>query len=496
MEEKTIDIVKKEESSIEKIDDLYNYFYSPDEKDQIIPNYTNDFIPSYWQSTNPYKNNVTMSELNGNLHLTYKINMRYHLLHNSSFEIKTGEYFVKEKYLNKVRICFPKNLCSNLIISGNMCIEDDEIFKLDNFSCDAYYKNNHRNFLCYLNHEKNIGNIDKLTKPSTYLPNKNLSFSVPYFYSYQQSPPFPLILFNKETKITHNFICKKIKDMIQLFILDKKTGKWHIAHKDYIKLKFDKYIEYSRTDSNIPELISEYSALSKKELESLRCFLQQKYIKNDNKIFLNYKELIPTMEECEYNIGNKKLLEKTNANIANLKCNNLALCYHWFSLIPIYENYNIYSNYGSKLINPNSNSSILSTSYIFEHISKFSNYPNNYFLNTHCHNHFLNPTLTKDILSFALCKDPYSPNSESGVYLDNEYSYLKCSFKKKKIILNCKEYENGNFYVNNIKNIPKFVFKQVEIDSDPVLIVRILVQKKYQIQRKYLNENFLTFLKI
>jgi len=187
----------------------------------------------------------------------FTYNNSFHYLISSTLWQKFPTVRVKSEYRNSIRVCWPKNLMHNLILTGYFSIGDQHRFSL----FDSNYLDKNFKYLCknYEKYSKIIGNSPELTDWNTYIPERRLCLPVPSFFSENIEKSFPL-LYMGTVEVHHEL---KVRRCVQkLLRMQEKVGD---TWKD-IDVSI-KYLDNISRKGMLPdpELYANYSYLSPQE---------------------------------------------------------------------------------------------------------------------------------------------------------------------------------------------------------------------------------------
>ena len=133
---------------------------------------------------------------------TPDIKMDYILYIYSKLKILTMS--VKREYRKTVRIAWTHNLLHHIVLSGHLCLDDDETLTLDSNWLDIYSQY----FVKHVNkdYNGNAGIVPELENFSSSLPEKNVGITIPFGFSTSKIKALPLFDVNNKVdfmKWTH-----------------------------------------------------------------------------------------------------------------------------------------------------------------------------------------------------------------------------------------------------------------------------------------------------
>lgn len=249
---------------------------------------------------------------------------------------------VKEEYKDKVKIAWPENLGVNLVKEADLINGDRPLQKLDPITMMIEFQflfkdgsGKRKEF------EYNIGNHESMIGWSDLLPKYEISYIVPWYYSYHTESAFPIFLQNPSTVLKHKFTYELLtRNLLRMKILVNDTWK-NIDRKNP---DFFKYLKGDVDIKNIepPSMIACYSIESEQYKNFKKCKEEIKYyistceaFKNNNKkklgetveIKLTSKKPCISIFWVAENLNAREINNLTNytTNVDDIK-NGLCIC--------------------------------------------------------------------------------------------------------------------------------------------------------------------------
>lgn len=235
---------------------------------------------------------VAMSRSDGEMgKVVYTANKKYDFLFKCEMRTTFLGAKVKDKYKHNTQICLPKKFGNNLIVNGQLLIDDDQVGSLDSVWLDIYSQ-----FFMEPGagkrdtYNQQIGNVEFLTDWNTYLPEFPITIRQPWFYCTHESRALPLLQ-SSMNNITHVYTLRTdIKDILRMRV-KKTTG-------GYKEIKCN--IEYLDSPKNIPtpELWGRFAQITEAERNWYKTLDRTIYIndvisaKSDNPKTFGSKESI------------------------------------------------------------------------------------------------------------------------------------------------------------------------------------------------------------
>jgi hypothetical protein len=256
------------------------------DEEEMDARFSHEFNKTSW-STHA---KVAMSRSDGEMgKIVFTANKKYDFLFNCEMRTLLPETRVKDKWEGKVQICWPAKVGHNLIVEGQLLIDDDPINSIDNVWLDIYSQ-----FYADPGQGKRdtynqmIGNIGFLTSWNNYLPEFPITIRQPWFYCMHESRALPLLQ-SSMNDIKHIYTLRtNIKDMLRMRIKDK-DGKFR-------EIKYNG--DYLENPKNIPtpELWGRFSQITDAERDWHKTLDRTLYIndvisaKSDNPKTFGQKE--------------------------------------------------------------------------------------------------------------------------------------------------------------------------------------------------------------
>ena len=201
---------------------------------------------------------------------TYTADTSFHFLLTVYLRAIMPRIVVAEKYVEKIRVCWPHNVGHAIIVSGQLSINGspkDSITMewLDSnaqwFSPSGAGKRETQKLLA--------GSTPHLEEWGTYLPSMPINVIQPYSFTRHPYTAFPLLAHSSMGRIEfkYNFNLK-VTDLIKMQAFDKKNGQWTdiMAKEKYLKVGDNNSIN-NMSKVAIPEMWGKYANVTEWEHE-------------------------------------------------------------------------------------------------------------------------------------------------------------------------------------------------------------------------------------
>lgn len=197
--------------------------------------------------------------------ISYSPPTNLHFLLYSTLFLRLPKVRVKKEYQDRVKIAWTYNLGINIINTGFLCFNNDNIQSIDyirlNMFIQEYFKSENQRLVF----DRMIGNIPQLQNWTTYLPPYPLKIPQLWFcYARNEGLAVPLFLLN-EVNVHHKFDFRlKIADLIRMKFLDQETNQW-VEKKCRFKYLDCKSNGTSVETLDIPELWGRFANIDEGE---------------------------------------------------------------------------------------------------------------------------------------------------------------------------------------------------------------------------------------
>lgn len=246
------------------LSDFQKFFHSATEKEpEVESHFYTKFIRNPWFIHMLCK--LETSSAAGN-EIVFLANKRFHILLYTRLHQNFPMIKVKPEYKGKIRICWPHNVGSNVVIKAEFKHIDDVISSFDNYYTDSYFQWNMKPGFRE-HHDASIGNMPVLEDWCEHLPNVTTKVDQPWYYSKTPSLGFPIYLCAEKAEITHKYVLRReISSLLRMQQFDKKEG-WKSIPVDF------EFIEVAGNARNLkfPELWGRYAYLTDTEINHYKC---------------------------------------------------------------------------------------------------------------------------------------------------------------------------------------------------------------------------------
>jgi len=378
-------------------------------KEKITSNFYQKFTKCTWYSNGLQR----LKETSDGDEIVYTANNSLHFLMYSYLRDQTPTVRVKNKYIDKVKICWCHNLGINRIKKAYFREDEADYQTFENIGLDIYFqffeepgagKRNSR--------LQGIGNVPFLEEWTEYLPSIPINFEQPWFYSNYSYTAFPLFLKDSTSRAEHRYIFRNYEDLLRIKILNK-NDKWiELKSSSSVMRDLSEYLDFFYPKkSRVPELWANYAYVTEPEIE----------------FFKECANLPP------YYIRDMEVCDETNVNkfkstgILNLSCSHPCLSLFWVAQNADAAAKRNFSNYTT-----NSESvyegwdPIVTTSLKYGNDFKFENMESDHFNKGSSRKSFLSAPCEPGYHGYSYAKDPRNFDAEVGVALNRLNTSLIC----------------------------------------------------------------------
>jgi hypothetical protein len=454
-----------------------------DYKEKIISNFYQKFLKSTWYSSIDQK----LKQIKDGDETAFIINNSFHYLIYTYMRFYLPPIRVKEKYKDRVKICWCHNVGINRIKKASFKDEDEDYQSFDNTWLDIYFQ-------FYQNKgsgkrkafDRGVGNVSFLETWSDFLPSFPINVEQPWYYSSQSSLAYPIFYKNSLSRAEHRYVFRSLHELLRIKILNK-NGEWvEISRNNDLSEAPNKYVDFLPCKkSTNPELWGKYAYVTNNEIEwNKEC--------SDDKVFY-----IRDIEICDSITLNKY----NSISTIELNCKNPCLAMFWVA-----ENMNSskkcnFSNYTTDSSNLYIGWDPVSlTTLKYGNDSKFENFESDHFNIGQTRKHFPSYPSDQGYHTYSFAWDSTNYNGDIGICLSNLNSKLLCELQDGNLfsLQNLQkigeiENEDSELYDPNRKN-SVLVSTVLDPIQEPEFLVRVrlLIIKKFTISKNELDGKFNT----
>ena len=243
-----------------------------DENEEITSNFYREFRKTTWYTHIPVKLKCTANEND----LIYTANNTFDYLVYTYQRQVFPALRVKKEYRNKVQICWPHNLGTNIVQIAQLKFDDDTPQTIDSIWFDIfaqfYMKPGFRD-----HYNVCVGNVEFLEKWSDFLPEYTTTSPQPWYYTRDPSQAVPLLYCTMST-ITHHYKMRtKITELLRMRVREGETAGWKEIPCNL------KYIDGAGSTGTLktPELWGRYAYLTDEEREWNKCSTERSFYIED-----------------------------------------------------------------------------------------------------------------------------------------------------------------------------------------------------------------------
>lgn len=350
-----------EAEELKKLTPLQRELHAWPSNGEIESIFGNEITKCAWYSTGLVQM-MGNSSISGNDIETviFQVGKTWHYLIYSFMRIHLPRISIKKEFEGRVRIAWPRNIGTNIIVDASFTEDNLKFHGFDNVWCDIYYQ-----FLqdpgFRKRHSKSIGNIPELVDWHEVLESKVLNVDQPWFYSYGTSQAYPIHEKGASCRAEHIYKLRtKLSDLIRVQKKDTDEGDWVNVTQN-----FGMYIDGLERIPT-PELWGRFGVSTKEELEHRKAGC------NTNSRYLYVRDVIKATAK------NTKPANKISD--VQLTCEHPCLALFWVAENTKATSMHNFSNYTN---NPfdlhNGEDAIVTNTLVYAGGQKFSSAPSDLF---------------------------------------------------------------------------------------------------------------------